>query len=64
MTEQNQNTPPENTEAPESTGSGRFAAFNESLSMYVGGVRDSKAEANEVAKGIREGGHKATVREV
>lgn len=42
----------------------RYAAFNKSHGRYVGGVRDTKAEAEKIAKGIREGGHEAEVREV
>lgn len=42
----------------------RYAAFNTTLGKYVGGVRDTKAEAEKIAKGIKDAGHKATVREV
>jgi hypothetical protein len=42
----------------------RYAAFNEDLAKYVGGVRDSRKEADEIAKTNRASGYKMTVREV
>ena len=42
----------------------RYAAFNKSLGRYVGGVRDTKAEATKIAKGITDAGYVAEVREV
>jgi hypothetical protein len=41
-----------------------YAAYNVSLGKYVGGVRDTKAEAQKLAKGITDAGYKAEVREV
>lgn len=42
----------------------RYAAYNASLGRFVGGVRDTKAEADKLAKGIKDAGYKAEVREV
>ncbi len=47
------------TEAPK-----RYAAYNKSLGKFVGGVRDTKGEADKIAKGIKEAGYTAEVREV
>lgn len=41
----------------------RYAAYNKSLGRYVGGVRDTKAEADKIAKQITDAGHQAEVRE-
>jgi hypothetical protein len=42
----------------------RYGAYNVSLGKYVGGVRDTKAEADKIAKGIKDAGYTAEVREV
>lgn len=41
----------------------RYAAYNKSLGRYVGGVRDTKAEADKIAAQITEAGHTAEIRE-
>lgn len=51
-------------EEPKATSSDRFAAFDKTLGKYVGGVRDTKGEADDIAKGIRDAGRKAEVRKV
>jgi hypothetical protein len=56
--------PQPKTETPATPKSGRYGAFDKTLSRYVGGVRDTKAEAETIAKGIRDAGRKAEVREV
>ena len=42
----------------------RYGAYNMSLGKYVGGVRDTKKEADDIAKGIKAAGYEADVREV
>ena len=42
----------------------RYGAYNVSLGKYVGGVRDTKKEADDIAKGIKAAGYEADVREV
>lgn len=42
----------------------RYAAYDRSHGRYVGGVRDTKGEAEKIAKGIKDAGREAEVREV
>lgn len=42
----------------------RYAAYNKSLGRFVGGVRDNKSEADKIAKGVKDAGYTAEVREV
>lgn len=42
----------------------RYAAYDRDHGRYVGGVRDTKREADDIAKGIRDAGRTAEVREV
>lgn len=50
--------------APAEGDSGRYAAYDKTLGRFVGGVRDTRKDADEVAKGIRDAGRKAEVRQV
>lgn len=50
--------------APKAEPPKRYAAYNVDLGKFVGGVRDTRKEAADLAKGIEKAGYTAEIREV